>query len=142
MDIHFRAKKILGSMDSYVQQHEARDKLGAYADFLSNDTLEIYVNDLQDGNLVLVNESGIAVFKGGSLDETLYSDILKIKTPPKDASTGVTVTLKDGSVKFVPVANGRGQFRDVYEFTRFLMRATETVRSRQERGAEQRPSQP
>lgn len=142
MDIRFRAKKILGSMDSYVQQHEVRNKLGAYADLLSNNTLGIYVNNLEDSNLVLVNESGIAVFKNGSLDETLYSDILKIKSPPKDAPTGITVTLRDSSVKFVPVANGRGQFRDVYEFTRFLMRAAETVRSRQERGAEQRPSQP
>ena len=142
MDIRFRAKKILGNMDSYIQQHEIETKLGSYVDLLASDVLGVYDNDLQGGDLILVNEKGITIFKNGSLDETLYSDILETKAPPKNAPTGVTVTLKNGSVKFVPIANGRGQLRDVYEFTRFLMRAAEGVGSRQERGAERRPSQP
>ena len=142
MDIRFRAKKIFGKMDSYVQQHEIESKLSSYVGMLSTDMLGVYVNDLQKGDLICINEKGIAVAKNGLLDEILYSDILKIKAPPKDAPTGVTVTLRDGSVKFVPVANGRDQLRDVYEFTRFLMRLAETVGSKQEGGAERRPSQP
>ena len=130
MDIRFRAKKIFGNMDSYVQQHEIETRLGSHAGLLASDALGVYVNDLQNGDLVFVNEEGVAVFKNGSLDEILYSDILKIKAPPKDAPTGVTVTLRNGSVKFIPIANGRGQLRDVYEFTRFLMRSAETVESK------------
>lgn len=130
MDIRFRAKKILGNMDSYVQQQEIMSKFKPYIDSFSDNTLGVYVNNLQDGDLVFVNETGIAVSKNGSLDKILYSDILKIKAPPKDAPTSITVTLKDGSVKFVPVANGRGQLRDVYEFTRFLMRSAEAVGSK------------
>jgi len=130
MDIRFRVKKILGNMDSYVQQHEIENKLGSYIGMLSSDTLGVYVNDLQKGDLVFVNEEGIAVSKNGSLDKTLYSDILKVEAPPKDVPTGVTITLKSGSVKFVPIANGRGQLRDVYKFTRFLMRSVEAVGSK------------
>lgn len=130
MDVRFRAKKIFGNMDSYVQQHEIESRLSSYVGLLSIDTLGVYVNDLQEGDLVCINEKGIAVIKNGLLDEILYSDISKIKAPPKDAPTGVIVTLKDGSVKFVPVANGRGQLRDVYEFTRFLMRSAEAVGSK------------
>ena len=127
MDIHFRAKKIFGHMDSYVQQHEIESKLSSYVGQLPSKMLGIYVNDLQISDLVFVNEEGITVSRNGLLDEILYFDISKIKAPPKDAPTGVTVTLKDGSVKFVPVMNGRGQLRDVYEFTRFLMRSVEAV---------------
>ena len=127
MDVRFRAKKILGNMDSYVQQHEIGAKLGSYVALLASDALGVYVNGLQDGDLVFVNEKGVAVFKNGLLDEISYSDISKIRAPPKDAPTGGTVTLKNGSVKFIPIANGRGQLRDVYEFTRFLMRSAEAV---------------
>lgn len=130
MEVRFRAKKILGNMDSYVQQHEIETKFGSYVGLLASDTLGVYINNLQDGDFVVVSEKGIAVFKNGSLDETLYSDILKIKAPPKDAPTGVTVTLRNGSVKLIPIANGRGQLRDVYEFARFLMRSVETVGSK------------
>lgn len=142
MDIRFRAKKILGNMDSYVQQHKIKSKINSCAGLLSTDTLGVYVNDSQEDSFVYVSEKGITVIKNDLLDEILYSDISKIKAPPKDAPTGVTVTLKNGSVKFVPVANGRGQLRDVYEFTRFLMRSAESVGSKQEGGAERRPSQP
>ena len=130
MDIRFRANKIFGNMDSYVQQHEVESKVGSYVGLLSSDTLGVYVNDLQVGDLVFVNEGGIVVSKNGSLDKILYSEILEIKAPPKNAPTGVTVTLKNGSVKFVPITNGRGQLRDVYEFTRFLMRSVEAVREK------------
>ena len=71
MDIRFRAKKILGNMDSYIQQHEIETKLGSYVDLLASDVLGVYVNDLQGGDLILVNEKGITIFKNGSLDETL-----------------------------------------------------------------------
>ena len=128
MNIRFRAKKILGDMDSYVQQHEIEARLGSHDGLLASNALGVYINDLQDGDLAFVNEKGVAVFKNGSLDEILYSDISKIKAPAKNAPTGVTVTLRNGSVKFVPIANGRGQLRDVYEFTRFLMRSVETVK--------------
>ena len=130
MDIRFRAKKIFSNMDSYVQQHEIESKLSSYVNLLPRETFGVYVNNLQAGDLVFLNEQGIAVSKNGLLDKILYSDILKVKSPPKDAPTGVTITLKNGSVKFVPIANGRGQLRDVYEFTRFLMRSVETVRSK------------
>ena len=130
MDLRFRAKKILSNMDSYVQQHEIESKLKTYVSLLSADTLSVYVNDLQEVDIVCINEKGIFFVRNGLLAEILYSNILKIKAPPKDAPTGVTVTLKNGSVKFVPVANGRGQLRDVYEFTRFLMRSAETVASK------------
>ena len=119
MDIRFRAKKILGNMDSYVQQHDIGSEFSSYFGLLPSDILGVYINNLQKGDLIFVNEKGVAVSKNGLLDKILYSDIMKIKAPPKDAPTGITVTLKNGSVKFVPVANGRGQLRDVYEFTRF-----------------------
>lgn len=125
MDIGFRAKKVLGRMDSFVSREEIGDKLTLPMLPAASELIGVYVNDAARNDIVIITREWVGAVKGANLHVLRYADIGKVSAPPKGAPDGISVQMKDGRSDFLRIANGNGQLRDVYEFTRFMMRAVE-----------------
>jgi len=125
MDIGFRAKKILGNMDSFVSKEEIGDKLTLPMLPAASELIGVYVNDAARNDIVIITREWVGAVRGMTLQVMRYADIEKLSAPAKSAPDGISVQMKDGRSDYLRIANGNGQFRDVYEFTRFMMRAVE-----------------
>lgn len=81
---------------------------------------------------VQVTNAAVWVEVGGRWRGLYYEDIGEVRGPgegdPRDAS-GVWVRLNSGAVMEIPILGGNEQFRDAWEFTRFLMRVLEDRRT-------------
>lgn len=124
MDIRFRAKKILGAMVSFSELSEYSMLPEILNQQWSKSCIGFYQNFSGSFNeAIFVNEDGIVIFEDGKFRKIKYSDIAHTSCPPKEDEPIIVVMMKNFEKINLPVRNGRGDCKDVYEFVRFLDRA-------------------
>lgn len=98
--------------------------------------LGIYRNDPPgDADSIVVTTTGLRLLRFGQASDVIrYDNIESVaETRPADKTdTEISIRLLDGTTKQVSVRGQRGQFMDVFEFLRFLMRAVDRVKDQSE----------
>jgi hypothetical protein len=91
--------------------------------------LGIYVNpEPFDGHFVVVTTRGLySASPRRAVERILYRDIRSVHGPSTSASAEcqLRIELGNGSSKSLSICGRHGRFRDIFEFLRFVMRATE-----------------
>jgi hypothetical protein len=128
MDIAFRANKILKRQNSYrAMDADLLSSIGQLLPLLPGETcIGIYENTLGElSDSILITNKGLHVFYDNDPRFIAFDNIEDVKCPSdKVNGDALSVKLTDNTLLSVPVRNGRGRFRDVFEFGRFVMRAS------------------
>jgi hypothetical protein len=126
MDIRSRAKKILGPLASYrpIEERPIPPYLNTVPIPEGVGVIGVYENiPNSQKESVIVTDQGISVTSEQGTCFLPFRDIAKVRLcSEKSEAGGLTVTLKDGNKRFVPIRNGHGRFKDVFEFLRFTDR--------------------
>ncbi len=135
MSVESRAKRILTPLDSYEAIDEAGSStpLQSFGPLYGSKPLGIYRNnDMADEEAILVTDIGLffvlrsrAIFVEykaiESVDITAHGAVLNASS--KTQADGVQLNVSSAKPVSIPVRNGRGKYRDVFEFSRFVSRA-------------------
>ena len=145
MNVQSRAKRILTPLSSYQPIEEVGSLLFPLRDFavLRGATpLGVYSNTPGESQeALLVSDIGVFLNCGEEVRFVEYKTINKVDiaadgrivgadaTALKIDADGLLVTAEHSAPVFLPVRNGHGKYRDVFEFSRFMNRAAEDSRS-------------
>lgn len=124
-----RAHRILKAMSNY------RDfELSGYPHYLrpSSSYIGVYENiPNSDEDAILIKNEGVEIL-GSNSQSIPFSKITSLALPMAEKTEIDKVLVRIKSVDdelFVPVRGGRGRFRDVFEFLRFLSRCQKDAQS-------------
>lgn len=124
--IRFKAKKMLGPMLSYSSFDSSAlpDNL---ASFLSTNEKAIGVYKNSDSSYILITIKGMHIIDGLDDQFVAFRDIREATIPCKIKTEAniLELKLRNGVTRFLPVRNGKGRFRDIYEFYRFVRHGIE-----------------
>lgn len=127
MDNMFRAKKILGPMDSFEILDNLPEALfRKITPNIMGALVGVYRNSPQFiEDCVVVFENGLQVIGKESTALIYYREVTNIESPKDKVSyNSLKVTLKSGEKFIIPVRNGNGKYRDSFEFLRFIDRVS------------------
>lgn len=136
MNVLTRAKRILKPIENF--KSEFKGNIATYhSDLLIHEDeilIGIYENVPKSlKNAVGISDKSLYVEQNGKWVKIEFSKIKKIQSPDKSSDSkenlGVFVQYNDGKNLLIPVWGGTSRFRDVYEFTRFLMRVNEDTKA-------------
>jgi hypothetical protein len=138
MNVQIRAKRILSRLASY----RSIDDVGSECQSLREQALlkgaypiGIYMNSQGDRQeAILISDLGIFVSSGSDIlfveykrvervDVVAGNTLVEEDSGEKSEADGLLISMLDTSPKLVPVRNGNGKYRDVFEFSRFMNRA-------------------
>jgi hypothetical protein len=88
----------------------------------------IYDNSIDKSrDVILVTDRGIHTFLQEVWSSFDYDQVVEITTPTNKAAEGLSIRLKSGELFWLPVRGGKGRFRDIFEFLRFLDRVVDDM---------------
>lgn len=125
MNVAVKARKILGPMSSFKLLDTLPDSLAGKVDLANSGALiGIYENNANSSeDCVVITEKEIHVVSDESSCVVRFDDMSEVKTPDnKNKCDALEVSLKSGEIIMVPVRNGSGRFKDIFEFLRFIDR--------------------
>ena len=145
MNVQSRAKRILAPLGSYTSIDNIDEPLLAFRDTaLLNGAVPVgvYFNTSREwADAILVSDIGIFLSREQEVLFIQYDSIKCIdvakdgnllasdQPDSKFSANGLLLTLGAAEPVFLPVRNGRGQYRDAFEFSRFLSRVVENLKS-------------
>ena len=122
-----RVKRILEPMERFKSQ--PKGNLPGYVSQIrlgpGEVILGVYENNLgSPKECIVVTNSALHLEASGHWREVAYSDILATECPsPQDARVNASIALKtDDGIVDLPIIGTRGQFFDLFEFYRYVMR--------------------
>ena len=122
VSVSSRAYRALRSLESFKMYDSPDD---APKEDLPNidDLVGVYKNPSENKDEILVvAEKGIFLKSGSGWIEILFSDIAEVGSPKdKNNAEILTLKMKDGVTRLLPVRGGNERFRDVYSFHRFMI---------------------
>ena len=152
MNANVRAKRILSRLASY---HSIEDVGGGFGRLreqairLGAKPIGVYVNTQTEGSeTLLVTDLGvllenkldvafIAYKNVGRVDIVASNTLLEEDSSKKSEADGLLIsTLDTGSSQLIPIRNGNGKYRDVFEFARFMLRTAEDAKMPRGTGVE------
>ena len=131
-----RAKRILGPMASFTLVDALRpEELAALRhcpDY--GQLIGVYRNPGPSDEILLVTDAGVAVQIDQHCAFVPFCDVSKLRisspgstnlidTLEKNRADAILIEMRNGQQRFIPVRGGKGNFRDVFEFCRFFLRA-------------------
>jgi hypothetical protein len=131
--IRQRAYRILRALTSYRDLSEddavAPALLSGIAFGKGEVCLGVYENEPQKcEDSIIVTTRGLHVLQRSGIKHIPYAQIDFIDTPQEKDVLSLTLNLLDGASVVVPLKGGDGNFRDAFEFIRFLERVVRDVR--------------
>lgn len=123
-----RAHRILKRLPHYRSVVDSSDSMPSYTKELLIATGEVLIGvyeNLPGENTesIAITDRGLHAFLNRKWEFIAYEQIDRIETPSsKEGVEELIVHLLSGSVSRIPVRGGHGQFRDAFEFLRFLDR--------------------
>jgi len=142
MNVQIRAKRILSRLGSYhpieavgsdfLYLREQAFRQGAIP-------IGVYINTQGSGDTILLSDLGLISDLEGTKAFIAYRDIERVDvvagktrveaaTDEKSDADGLLLTLLNSTSIVIPVRDGNQQYRDVFEFGRFISRAVEDVK--------------
>jgi hypothetical protein len=108
--------------------HDHRDEpeLVSPFDFPGEDTVGFYDNRGADPAVIVVTTRGLRFPSPSEAAPIDFRDIAHVGVP-RDKVNGpfeLSITMQSGAIRTLPIAGVYGQFKDVYEFSRFLRGVT------------------
>ncbi len=131
MNVVVRANRILKPMESYRGSNEIAASVINSLELKGNEecigVYENIVGDLSD--CIFITNIGLR-FKSSGKKELIPFTKIKNILPPSNKTTDTTITIMLDSDNFtsIEIRNGRGRFKDVFEFVRFLDRVLKDIR--------------
>ena len=138
VSVKSRAHRTLRNFENFTSDLEECEKFLSEVDIAlyehKEDLVGVYFNEpSQPFFSIAVFERGL-LFCDPELETTTsykfvrFEDIEFSKTPKhKITASNIKLHLKSGETAILPILGGKGKFRDVFEFQRFLMRVIEDV---------------
>jgi hypothetical protein len=146
MNVQSRARRILSRLASYrsIENADPQDEsrwLSDQALVRGATPIGVYVNNArgQRQETLLITDLGVLVRSESDewfieyknverVDIVADNALLKAGTVEKTEADGLLISMVTTGSKLIPVRNGNGRFRDVFEFARFMMRAIEDAK--------------
>jgi hypothetical protein len=151
MNVQSRAARILKRLASYRPIEDVRDEF----QFLREQALlhratpiGIYENNagIASRETLLICDLGILVDGSTGIKFVAYEDVDRVTivagdtllgtyTSKKTEADGLLISTVNADNQLIPVRNGKGKYRDVFEFSRFMTRAVADIKRIQARAA-------
>jgi hypothetical protein len=135
-----RAKRILAKMARF--RASFKDGLPGYTSLLAvrpgEEVVGVYENIVGKATeCVVVTDQRLLVERHGIWESVEFSEVEAIEIPEpahiNSETAALTVRKTGGALTFVSIKGNEGQFFDVYEFCRFLMRVVNDAKATRER---------
>ena len=127
-----RAHRTLRGYARYHHCVDETDHCAQYAKRVTEPLIGVYENPQEAGApTIAITEDALYVLEAGDPERIAFDDITSTQAPPEKADASeIRVALVDGSFRVLRICGGEGQFRDLYDFLRFLDRVLADRRRR------------
>lgn len=95
-------------------------------------TIGVYDNQGDGNDSIIITNIGIYVVSDGHQKHIRYNQISQVNGPSTKQDTSIKILVSSGLVLYLHINGMTKGFSDVFEFTRFLMRAAEISRTMHE----------